>query len=181
MGFNGSMELDYSLLHMGSELDKSEAIMQHAADLFKSFDTMADNHILVSSAAFHDVGAAAGMDTQENSRWACSIMRVFLSVPSIESQQGIRSVKVCSSDMKCMTTAGAGNASLASSIAPASVVSSVGGVLPNRPVDADDGIWGAAVGVSKFWNAVAVGALLIVCTDFGTCVGIANTYEGLRR
>ena len=156
MGFNCSAELDYSLLHMGSELDKNEAIMQHCSQLLKVFDTMADNHILVSSTAFHDVGAAAGIDTEENSQCACSIMRTFLSVPSIESQQGLRSVKVCLSDMKGMMRAGAGNASLASSIAPASVVSSVGGVLHNRRADADDGIWGAVAGVSKIWNAVAV-------------------------
>jgi hypothetical protein len=54
-----SAALDYSLLHMISELDKSEEVMRHCSQLLETFDTMADGHLLVHKAAFDEVGAAA--------------------------------------------------------------------------------------------------------------------------
>ena len=41
------MELDYSLLTMSSEWDRTENIMNNVDHLFKSFDAMADQHLLV--------------------------------------------------------------------------------------------------------------------------------------
>ena len=59
MHSKNSAALDYSLLHMVSELDKTEEIMRHCGQLLGTFDAMADNHLLVHKAAFDDVGATA--------------------------------------------------------------------------------------------------------------------------
>ena len=46
------MEVDHSLLTMTSEWERTEEIMNKTDELLKSFDAMADQHMLVHSAAF---------------------------------------------------------------------------------------------------------------------------------
>ncbi len=47
-----SMEVDYSLLTMTSEWDRTEDIMNKTDALLKSFDAMADQHVLIHKTAF---------------------------------------------------------------------------------------------------------------------------------
>ena len=46
-----SMEVDYSLLTMTSEWERTEEIMNKTDELLKSFDKMADQHLLIHNAA----------------------------------------------------------------------------------------------------------------------------------